>query len=149
MKSLIIVKHGVYQGRGGSGCPLADLGRQQISSLRDAVLPYLQVPTVALSSPFLRTKQSAEILVGDLPIALEITELLESGGGVPTNCAAVWERIKDVPDGTVLLVTHFEYGYALPNYIAKYVWNRSYRSPELPNGRAWVLDMQEKTVRLC
>lgn len=150
MKRLIIVRHGDYTGRGGRDCMLNENGKSQMLALRVALLPYLTGGSVAmLSSDFPRNVQSAEILVGDLPITIEQFPLLVSGGDVDEKSEEACELIKQYEEvDTVCVITHQEYTEELPTCFMRQRWGMNVRGQKADYGKAWLIDMEKQTKNL-
>lgn len=109
---LYLLRHGIAVDRGTKGCrqdakrPLTSEGRQKLLPIA-AALEILEVSFDAvLSSPYVRARQTAELIVRQMNCAtrLQFTEHLQPGGSFLSLLKAI-HQIKPTP-GSVLLVGH-------------------------------------------
>jgi len=109
---LYLLRHGLAVERGTPGFeddaarPLTPKGRRQVRRMAAAMKKLERDFDLILSSPFLRAKQTAEIVAGELKLKkrLKISNALASGGSAAILLRQL-ERHRPAP-GKVLLVGH-------------------------------------------
>lgn len=105
---IYILRHGIAVERGtpgykkDSGRPLTPEGEDKMHQIADAMLGMDLKFDLILSSPYVRTEQTANIVAGELDKEVTFTEYLKPGG----NALELIGEINDEKPQTVLLVGH-------------------------------------------
>lgn len=103
--NLFFLRHGdaLSQAADDATRPLSPLGEQQAIVAGRTLARLKVVPTTVLSSPLLRARQTAEIVMKELPVAaLETTEYLAP----TTDPRQLIEELNERSSASVLLVGH-------------------------------------------
>ena len=110
--NLYLLRHGIAADAGAAGCgndserPLIPKGERRLRAAAAAMKKLELSFDLILSSPFLRARQTAEIVAGELKLKkwLEFSDELVPGGNFKTLMQALGE-LKPAPEN-VLLVGH-------------------------------------------
>ncbi len=149
MKTLVIVRHGCYDGNG-----LTDEGKQQIVKLAKVLALRLNGHSVVLlSSTALRARQTTEILSEHLGgLVFDLYECLFSSGYLSKEGAGEAIRLvaeKGETHDIVILSTHLEYIEQFPT-----IWGKTQglqvatEAYDIPKGSARVVDVQTGKAEL-
>lgn len=106
---LYLIRHGIASERLGSGItrdadrPLTEEGKEEMRVVARGLARLNVKPDVVLSSPLVRTRETAEILVAEFGCELKFTDSLAPG----VTTAQVWKSVKRYPEaGQIMLVGH-------------------------------------------
>jgi phosphohistidine phosphatase SixA len=152
LETLIIVRHGNYQGSPESRrTPLSTDGRRKIVQLRATLLPYYQGIVAVCTSPFLRCWQTAELLAEPAQVQPEPFEELVSGGGVPADLPNTLElvRRKGAQASVVIVVAHLECVLGFPGYFGTQELDTAFKTHTPQYGQAYSIDCQAKLCILA
>jgi phosphohistidine phosphatase len=113
--NLYLLRHGIAADPGAAGCendserPLIPKGKRRLRSAAAAMKKLELSFDLILSSPFLRARQTAEIVAGELKLKkrLQFTDELAPGGGFKALIQKLNE-LKPAPEN-ILLVGHEPY----------------------------------------
>lgn len=145
MKNLIIARHGLCAEDGN----LDVCGKSQIVKLSIKLELVLTGGVVCvLSSTVDRAVQSARIISWSFGVAeAEAYEILVSP---PVDLGAVYRLVSQFKGlcTHLIIVTHSEYTKDLPAYFGRVALGVSFESHPLQPGQAWVIDCEEKTIRM-
>ena len=144
MKTLVIVRHGDY-----NGPRLSDRGRNQMKTLGEKLQTLINGSSVLLLTSIAgRAKESAEVLGSVLGVGFEEHEILWSENSHRENLPGALELVRSRKDeaDVLILVTHYEYVDEFPAYFANQELGVQLRSNLIGKGEAWVLDCQQKTL---
>ncbi len=104
--NLLFLRHGQAEDQSTSGADddrqLTGEGRAQLVEMRRYLWSIFPVPVKVLTSPALRTRQTAGIVIEELDCSVEIVEQLRSESE-PADFA---EYLESVAENTVLAVSH-------------------------------------------
>lgn len=106
---LYLIRHGIASERLGSGItrdadrPLTDQGKEEMRVVARGLAKLNVKPDVVLSSPLVRTRETAEILVAEFGCELKFTDALAPG----VTAGSVWKSIARYPEADqIVLVGH-------------------------------------------
>jgi phosphohistidine phosphatase SixA len=138
MKHIVIVRHGDY----GEGGVLSPKGTRDIGDIADQLCSLVALPVAVFTSDVPRTLQSAAILGTALGAsAIQRKRVLYSDRENKPRCSEVIPFILGEQGvQTVVVVTHFEYGYSLYWEFAQRIWGFIPARGELNKGEAWVVE---------
>ena len=145
MKNLIIARHGLCAEDGN----LDVSGRSQIVGLSIKLEQILTGGVICvLSSTVARAVQSARIISWSFGVEeAEEYELLVSP---PVDLESVCRLVGQFEGFCthLIIVTHSEYARDLPAYFGRVALGVNFESHALLPGQAWVIDCEEKTIRM-
>jgi phosphohistidine phosphatase len=130
---IYILRHGIAVNRGTPGYkkdsdrPLTTEGEEKVHQIAKAMLAMELKFDLILSSPYLRAKQTAEIVAGELDEETTLTDLLTPDG----NPLELIRELNDEKPQSVLLVGHEPY---LSGLISVLVTGESHAAIELKKG---------------
>lgn len=149
LEKIIIVRHGDYDGEGYSDTPLSAYGIRQIQSLHEQLQPQYSGRVAIITSPTIRTYQTALLLASPLGIVPEQVQVLVSGSFEDPHPELALSEInqRGAHAETVIVVTHAEYSEELPPYIGRTMFNLQVSTNVLRRGEAWLIDCQQQTFK--